>query len=136
MNTEQRIRKALREAASGTSPRPMPEKPRDHAWHWGTYIDGPSRPAPPSRFPLWRDTILAIITGLLLGPSITFAVVRGFWPPAGVLGVLSLVVHLVAIGLGQTVDEARLTRSDLRRIAAISGSAILVGALVAFVLMV
>jgi len=85
---------------------------------------------------LWRDTILALIAGLLLGPSITFTIMRGFWPPAGVLGVLVLAVHVAAIALGQTVDEARLTRSDLRRITAIGGSAILVGAVVAFVLMV
>ena len=34
----------------------------------------------------------------LLGSSITFTALRGFWPPAGVLAGVFLVVHLVALG--------------------------------------
>lgn len=133
---EQRIPRAVSGASGGVGPRPMPEEPRNHTWHWGTFVDGQSHGRLRPRLPLWRDTIVAITTGLLLGSSITFTALRGFWPPAGVLGGTFLLVHLVAIGLGQTVDETRLTRSDLLRIAATGAAAILLGALVALVAMV
>ncbi len=81
------------------------------------------------------DMALAGITGLLLGSAISFVVVRGFWPPAGVLGSLLLGIHLVAIGLGQTVRVTRKRRTDLARIAAIYGAAVLVGLLAALVVL-
>jgi len=131
---EQRIRKAFGEMAAGVNPRPLPHEPRDHAWHWGTFLNGSSRTQPLYKVGR-RDAMVAIITGLMLGFSISFTAMRGFWPPAGELGGMFLVVHLIVLGLGQTVDGARLTRSDLLRVAAAGGAAILVGALVALVVM-
>jgi hypothetical protein len=44
-------------------------------------------------------------------------------------------VHLVALWLGQYVDEARLSRWDLQRIATVGAGAMLVGAQLGFILM-
>ena len=109
---------------------------RDHAWHWGSYIDSRTRPKPLQRFPLWRDMILVIITGLLLGSSIVFTSIRGFFPPAGVIGLFILVLHLLVLWLGQYVDEARLSRWDFQRIGTVGAGAILVSALVTLIIMV
>jgi hypothetical protein len=109
---------------------------RNHAWHWGSIIDSRTRPKPIKRFPLWRDLMVATLTGLLIGSSIVFTLIRGFFPPAGALGVTFLVVHLVALWLGQYVDEARLSRWDLQKIATVGAGAMLAGALLSFVLMV
>ena len=132
MSTEGRIRKALREVADGVNPDPMPDRPRDHAWHWGTILDSSPRHEVPSRFPVWRDMVMAGITGLLLGSAIVFAVKRGSWPPAGVLGGLFLAGHGVVLLLGQYPDQTRLTRAQLVQIAVGYGVATLVGAVVAF----
>jgi hypothetical protein len=108
---------------------------RNHSWHWGTIIDSRSRPKPIKRFPLWYDMVFAAITGLLLGASLTFTLLRGFFPPAGVMGVLFLGMHLVTLWLGQYVEQARFSRSDFQWIATVGSAAILVAALGAFILM-
>lgn len=109
---------------------------RNHAWHWGTIIDSRTRPVAMKRFPLWRDMMIVIINGLLIGSSIVFTLIRGFFPPAGVLGVLFLGVHLLALWLGQYVDEVRLSRWDFQRIATVGAAAMLVSALVTLIIMV
>ena len=133
MNTEGRVRKALRDLADGVNPDPMPDRPREHAWHWGTIIDNEQRHRVPPRFPAWRDIVMAVVTGLLLGSAITFAVIRGSWPPAGVIGLLFLAGHGVVLGLGQYHDQTRLTPPQLKRIAAVYGLAMLVAAAIAIV---
>ena len=109
---------------------------RNHAWHWGSYIDSRTRPKSIKRFPLWRDMILVIITGLLLGSSIVFTLIRGSFPTAGVLGVFILVLHLLVLWLGQYVDDARLSVWDFRRLGTVGAGAMLVSALVTLIVMV
>ena len=108
---------------------------RNHAWHWGTVINSRTRPRAVKRFPLWRDMLIATMSGVLLGASLTFTLRRGFFPPAGAIGLFTLLVHVVALGLGQFVDEARLSRWDIRRIASVGVGAFLLSALAALVLM-
>lgn len=114
----------------------MSKEFRNHAWHWGTISDSRTRPEPMKRFPLWRDMFLVTITGLLLGSSIVFTLIRGFFPPAGVIGVFILVLHLLVLWLGQYVDEARLSRRDFQQIATVGAVAMLLGALGALIIMV
>lgn len=108
---------------------------RNHAWHWGSYIDSRTRPKSIKRFPLWRDIFLATITGLLLGSSIVFALMRGYFPPAGVFALFILGSHLLVLWLGQYVDEARLSRWDFKQIGRVGAGATLVSALVTLIIM-
>ena len=67
---------------------------------------------------------------MLLGISITHTIVNGNWPFTGSVALLAFGFHAAAIGVGQLVDDARLTGSDVMRVTAAGLIATAVAAIV------
>ena len=116
-------------------PTPMenvpPDQTRDHAWHWGTVLDGSARGKRRSRFgPPVGDLVLATVTGFLLGSSIVYVAMRDGFPVMAVFAVMFLIVHAMTLGIAHIGDETRPTREEYLRITSAYGVAGLIGALV------
>ena len=112
------------------------DEPRDHAWHWGTVLDRSPNRKRPSRFPAPAgDFVVGTVTGLLLGNSIVYAVMRDSVPVAAVYAAMFFLLHGLVLGIAMIGDETRPTRKEFLGIAAVYGVAGLLGAATTFVLL-
>ena len=98
----------------------MAKDTRTYSDHWNAYIRGSGRPDPPSRWRWVKDAALASIPGFFLGYSVGTAMATRAWPALAVsVGLLSLLVVVGVLGLGQVMDSTRQDTTSLVRIAAV-----------------
>jgi hypothetical protein len=92
-----------------------------------------SEPRVPPKRPWLRDSLIAVLYGLLLGGSVATRIGAGYWPVAAVFGVAVLIIHVLILTIGQVWAPGRLRLLDLGRIALVAVVAVLIPLAVAAV---